>query len=166
MGADLERALEERWAEYEQLRDSGETHSALVRLAEVENCLEHQAVRRSVTRKWESMLRDAALSSQDVELALAGIVAAVKRLRRMLNVGTRFVYEELMLAITMRVELDLLVDFLARRGFADVAGPEILALDEDLIEIAHSKKHRSAFSSAQAAARRNWGIPLQTRWLL
>jgi hypothetical protein len=162
--ATLDNALAERWAEYERLRDGGEPYSAAIRLAELENCLQYQRIQKPVRHKWEAKVCEAE-SEQDVGRVLAGAVAAMDRLHRMLSIGTDYVYEELMLLITIRVELDLLFEFLAKRGAIDAIASRLGVLDEELLEIAHSEKHRTPFSKAQAGARGSWGIPLETRWL-
>ncbi len=162
----LKRALDERWVEYERLRAGGDICSALIRLSEIENCLEHQPIRAAMRQEWGSVLRGVSLSSEDVQRALTGAAARVERLRRMLGIGTRFVYEEVMLAITERVELDLLLEFCRKRGIGDFERITVASLDLALVELAQAKQHAAMFSSAQAVARRNWGIPLQTRWLM
>lgn len=164
MEDELEELLERRWPERPALRDGDAAYDSALRLAEIDNCLAHQRVAGPRRQAWSARVR-AAWRELDVDRVLEGAAAAVKRLRWIFGIGTEFVYEELMLAVTMRVQLDLLLAFLDRRDIEHGLASEVEALDETLRAIAESKKHRGPFSSAQAAARRNWGLPLETRWL-
>jgi hypothetical protein len=65
----------------------------------------------------------------------------------------------------MRVELDVLCDFLEKRGLVGRDSQDLAGLDGALRKVARSKINRSSFLKAQAACRKNWGIPLQSGWL-
>ena len=95
--------------------------------------------------------------------ALAEAEQNVSRLKRMLSAGTNFTYEETVLAITLRVELQLLAEFLLKRRGAIEFAPDLA--DEDLREVSGYSQNVFAFGSAKAAAKRNWGIPIRSSWL-
>ena len=91
--------------------------------------------------------------------AIAEAMKNVSRLRRMLTIGTTFIYEELLLAITIRVELGLFAQFLAQRG--EAPDFHLSAIDDELRRVAGHHENAAAFRSAQAPAKRNWGAPIQ-----
>ena len=85
-----------------------------------------------------------------------------KHTQRMLSAGTNFTYEEMVLAITLRVELQLLAEFLLKRRGTIEFAPDLA--DKDLREVSGYSQNVSAFRSAKAAAKRNWGIPIRSSW--
>jgi hypothetical protein len=97
------------------------------------------------------------------EAAIAEAIKNASRLQRMLSIGTTFTYEELMLAITIRVELQLLSQFLASGG--EAPDFHFLDIDDELWRVAGHPENASAFRSAQTEARRNWGAPIQASWI-
>jgi hypothetical protein len=157
------QAVSDRWAEYQRFYRAGAAYSALTRLGAIENCLKHGRLSGAVAQKWQTLLRDVPLSDEDLTKARSEAFDTLERLRRMISVGTKFIYEELLWAITMRVELQLLSDFLRSRKVADEI--DTAAVDAELRDLGRSKENASAFRNAQNAAKRNWGIPLHTSWL-
>jgi hypothetical protein len=159
----IELVLTERWADYQRLRAAGAAYAALVRLGEIDNILNQNEGHDPAVQKWKLSVGQAQIPDAMREAAIAEAFKSVSRLRRMLSIGTTFVYEELMLAITIRVELELLSRFLAQRGTA----PDfhLLAIDDELRRVAVHHENASAFRSAQTAARRNWGAPIQASWI-
>lgn len=142
---------------------AGAAYSALVRLGEIDNCLRYGDLPEPLVRKAHTAIHRAAISDEVLAKASAEAKGNLARLKQMLSVGTRFTYEELLLAITMRVELELLEDFLRGRGMA--VEFDARSLDDDLLEVARYHQNSSAFRSAQIAAKRNWGLPLRSQWL-
>jgi len=103
------------------------------------------------------------VSNEMYRQAVAEAKQNISRVERMLGIGTTFLYEELMLALTVRVELGLLCEFFIDRGIALEFSPG--SFDEKLLEVSRRKENVVAFRSAQAAAKRNWGVPVQSPWL-
>jgi hypothetical protein len=155
--------VSDRWAEFERLYKAGATYSAFTRLGEIENYLGHRSPKGAPAEKWRTRLREVRLSDADVGKARGGALESLERLTRMTSVGTRFSYEELLLAITMRVELEVFADFLKKRSLA--VDLDTAAVDRDLVDLARSGENAATFRSAQNAARTNWGIPLKSSWL-
>jgi hypothetical protein len=160
---DIEPILGERWADYQRLRAAGATYAALVRLGEIGNVLDHTNGHDPVVRKWKPTVVEAQIPDAMRRAAIAEAIKNVSRLQRMLSIGTTFTYEELMLAITTRVELELLSRFLAQRG--ETPDFHLSAIDDQLRRVAGHYENASAFRSAQTAARRNWGTLIQASWI-
>ena len=159
----IERLLAQRWTRYEEYKRSGAAYSALVRLGEIINVLRHGGISDPVGRKWNVAARQVEVSDEMYRQAVAEAKQNISRVERMLGIGTTFLYEELMLALTVRVELGLLCEFFIDRGIALEFSPG--SFDEKLLEVSRRKENVVAFRSAQAAAKRNWGVPVQSPWL-
>jgi len=153
--------LEERWTEYLRLYREGATYSSFVKLAEINHCLGYAP--QLLTQKWSATIQNVPITDDDVQSLRAGVAQKIQRLQRIVSAGTHFMFEETLLLVTMRVELELLSAFLVERGI--VVTMDVAALDDALQAIATSPVNARAFRSAQDAAKQNWGIPLHTRWL-
>lgn len=160
---DFDGAILIRWGEFERLHKAGAAYPAIVRLAEIDNFLRNQRTQPRLVEKWSSAIGEVELSSEMVSSAMDDAKQSLVKLARMLSVGTTFTYEELLFALTMRVELDLFVQFLARRGIK--IDLDVTLADNELLEIARGRENIAAFRSARAAAKRNWGIPVASEWL-
>ena len=149
--------------DYLRFYRAGATCSAFVKLAEITHCLNYATLPQELTRKWNATIQNVSITDEDIRSVRTAVVQNIQRMQRIVNVGTRFIYEESLLLITIRVELELLSAFLAERGIAMTM--DFAALDDALLAIATSSANARDFRSAQTAAKQNWGIPLHTRWL-
>jgi hypothetical protein len=156
-----EDVIYDMWNEYSRLYAAGEVGSAFTRLGEIANYLEHAHLPERLTRKWYAALQDVPTTDDDIRIATAQAERRIERLQRLVSVGTKFLYEEVMLAITYRIELEMLGHFLEVRGIHGRL--DTASIDENLLGLARS--HGELFRKVQAVARRNWGIPLKSRWL-
>lgn len=159
----LDNVLEERWAEYEELRASGATYSAVVTLGEISNCLAYLGPHEETSRGIR--LQEVALSEVERREARDGADATVRRLHRVLSTGGRYEYEEVMLVLTYRVDLDLFAEGMVALGYGADALMSLEVVDGELRSLMGDPQHRALFQSAQRAARRNWGLPLSVSWL-
>ncbi|MEM9193094.1 MAG: hypothetical protein AAGF12_28230 [Myxococcota bacterium] len=100
-----------------------------------------------------------------MEKGVAGAEADVAKLERMLSVRSGYVGEELCLLITLRVTLELVLDLLPCTAAHRNLMARLGHLDRELIDVALSSRYRRAFQQEQRSTRRNWGIPLSSRWL-
>lgn len=157
-----ENLLQGRWTEYQRLLEVRASYAPLVRLAEIDNVLSQEGVPRPISHKWALIVQEEKIPDEMYRKALAEAEQNVSRLKRMLSAETNFTYEEMVLAITLRVELQLLAEFLLKRRGAIEFAPDLA--DKDLREVAGNSQNVSALRSAKAAAKRNWGIPIRSSW--
>lgn len=157
-----ENLLQNRWTEYERLLEVRASYAALVRLAEIDNVLSQEGVPWPISEKWALIVQKETIPDKMYRKALAEAEQNVSRLKRMLSVGANFTYEEMVLAITLRVELQLLAELLLKRRGAIEFAPDLA--DDDLQEVSGCSQNVSVFRSAKAAAKRNWGIPIRSSW--
>lgn len=159
----LDQALRELWSEYRRYSSVGEHYSAIVNLGEVENLLRHGKIPRPLNRKWRATLDHEHIQAQSLALAAKGAKADIARLRHVMSIGDKFIYEETMLLITLRVEVQLATEFFESRGFEFAA--DIRDVDVALRRIARSGLNFTAYESARRKARKNWGLPIVSKWL-
>jgi len=157
-----ENLLQNRWTEYRRLLEVRASYAALVRLAEMDNVLSQEGTTWPISLKWVSIVQKETIPDEMYKKTLAEAEQNVSRLKRMLSVRTNFTYEELVLAITLRVELQLLAEFLLKRRGEIEFAPDLA--DEDLREVSGYSQNVSAFRAAKATAKRNWGIPIRSSW--
>lgn len=159
----MDQALKECWAEYQSFTSSGTHYSAIVRLGEIENLLRHGKILRPLDRKWRSMLDQELISEERLSLAAKGAKADVARLRHVMSVDDKFIYEEAMLLITLRVMVQLAMEFFESRNY-DLA-VDTQDVDENLRRVARLAQNFTAYESARRKARKNWGLPIVSKWL-
>lgn len=163
MSSNLAGEIQERWAAYLRFYREGAIYSAFVRLSEIANCLQHASVPSSVESRWTDALREVEVTSDDLRSIGEEVKQKIEAVRRMLDAGTDLIYEEVLLVITVRTELDLLLRYLTDRGAAELA--DTSSLDQALDAMAQAPGTSDVFRSAQASAKRNWGLPLHSKWL-
>ena len=117
-------------------------------LAEIDNVLSQDGVPWPISHKWALIVQNETIPDEMYRNALAEAEQNVSRLKRMLSVGTNFTYEEMVLAITLRVELQLLAELLLKRRGAIEFAPDLA--DEDLKEVSGHSQNVFAFRSAKA----------------
>jgi hypothetical protein len=163
MADKLDQALTRRWADHRRFLVEGAMYSAAIKLAEMDNCLRNTRSDDAFVEKWKQLIDQAGLADDQLTMIYAEAQKRIGRLKRILGIGSQFSYEELLLAVTDRIELDLLQKYLHVRKL--LPNFDTRELDEDLVAIANSRQNSGAFQSAQAAAKRNWGLPVKSRWL-
>src|SRR5262245_58262833 len=122
---DLAGAIEERWADYMRLDREGAVYSACVRLGEIANCLRFAQLSPELVSKWSDVLKHVAIPPVTIQCISDEVARTVQRLNRMLGGGSSVTYEEMLLIITIRVELEMLLAFLAERGFGGL--PDVVS---------------------------------------
>jgi hypothetical protein len=150
--------LRERWEAHTRLLEGDGAFTAVVHLAEIETCINLPETPIECRAHWSVVLASVSLPKPVVDAAHHGAQAHLARLQRIVGAGSRFIYEELVLVITMRIELDLFLAF-ARRHWPTVPQLDLSVIDAEIGEIAESPENSGAFASARRACQRNWGLP-------
>ena len=87
----------------------------------------------------------------------------MERLANILSVGDQWEWEELVLVVGKRVELDLVGELLRFLGHPmDV---NVSRADDLIRRVAASKKNGATYDSARRQCARNWGLPIRSPWL-
>lgn len=159
----LEDAFREWHFLYGEYARAGEYFAAVSHLAEMENCL--PLLSRRSQAEWRARIDNEPLPADVVNALAAQMDGEIQRIRRILAFGTVWNHDELLTVCTTRIQIELLLDFLNKRG--QLAGPEFTPddVDEDMTRIARSKENRQALGIAVNLIRKNWGLPITSRWL-
>jgi hypothetical protein len=153
--------VEERWNECETLRRANEFLSAMVRVAEVSRFAE---IEEDETRRAALRARVAAMSFTQAEVGFAREQWFAKRDRMLtlIQSGGVFEYEEIVLVLTGRIELELAKNL---KAGLEVSPLELAGLDAALREMVNVPQNRNEYRSARVSVARNWGVPLNLEWL-
>ena len=158
------KAIRERFAEARKLLAKGAHYSGLVRLAEIENCAANAAIESESAALATKLLGQVPVSSELMQLAIQETITEVRRLEKLLSGASPYEYEEVVLAITMGVQLELFAQFMKRR-FPERIELDLHTVDELLRKLAESRPNKAVFASARSASKRNWGLRIQSKWL-
>lgn len=152
------KVLEKKWKEYENLFARGEIYGAFLRLAAISASLD--GLEPGLRAEFKKRCENAPLSSRMLDSITTGIQTDRQRIRRILSIGKTWTGEELVLVITMKVEIDSATSFLEDRGFEV---PEEIPDSVALIiqRVATSKRNRRAFDNARLLVRTNWGLAIK-----
>jgi hypothetical protein len=98
------------------------------------------------------------------DAARRGIKARADQLERIVMGSIEPLYEEIMLVLTLRIEMDLMVALgVAAFGWSpDESTPDY---DHELESALVARKLQRITREARAAIERNWGVPLASKWL-
>ena len=149
--------LQDVLPEYERLASFGLSFDAISKLGEVLAVADESEVHAA-----KATVRNHVTAAM-AEAAVPEAIAVRSRVLRVLSIGTEFQWEELVLVLTLRVQLDLALAVMDLFG-VDATSFDLTTLDSDLREVALSKQNRRYFMTALATMRRNWGIPIFDRW--
>ena len=102
-------------------------------------------------------------TTEELQRAQAQAHKALQQMQKILAVGEKFIYEEWLLVITLRVELELFDELSSARKFCDRI--DFRSVDEEIHDAAVLPQNAAAFASAHRSARSNWGVRLSSKWL-
>ena len=162
----LEETFIERFREYEYLWPAGEYYGAAKRLAELSHCL--SGLSDDARNDWSERIKFFASPMPEGAITVLenGLVGDAERIRRILSIGSRWNEDEVLLVLGMRIEIDLMLSFLSEYCSYNVTAPlPIEYIDERLVELAKSKEHKRHFRWAIDMMKKNWGLPIDSKWL-
>jgi hypothetical protein len=113
--------------------------------------------------KWANLLKANTITPHMLQSMSKEAAKKIQRLERMFHSSGSLSYEEAMLLVTERVELEMLLSYLHRHGVAEL--PTTALIDDALHGTILSPTDSIAFRKAQRTARMRWGLPLRSRWL-
>ncbi len=160
MQSDLGKELSERFIEYQHFRNEGAYHAALKRLAEISHCIPQ--LDRPERSKWAERLRKEALTEEIIRAVKDGMEEDAQRIRRIFSHGSVWNDEEILLVLTIRIQIDLALAFLNERAVVTVATDDI---DEQMVHISKTSQNRRSFEVAIKLINANWGLPIRSKWL-
>jgi hypothetical protein len=159
----LDPRLVGRLRECEEIARMGASFRAIARLGEVLAFAE-TIYRPSDERRRRVMKEILKIGTPTVrDKALQEAAEGWARVEQVLNIGSVYDSDEILLVVTERVMIQF-----ALPVFQFLDAPlalDIAAADERMREIAgSSKKHRGAFLGSVDAMQRHWIVPIENRW--
>ena len=85
-------------------------------------------------------------------------------MRKILSVGGRYHEEEIVLLLTLRIQLELVITFLNDHLSMRYTGV-LHDIDEELSTLSESSTNGRAFRRATSLIKSNWGLPINSEWL-
>jgi hypothetical protein len=146
---------------YRDLLARGAPFSALAAFGGIVNVLPQLSARARAL--WIDRLMLEPLGPELVDHAAGEASRERERMRRIGSVGESWEWEELVLLVTSRVQLDLVAEALHFAGHTPKF--DLMDVDELLNRIAKSRANAGLYASARDQCRRNWGLPISSRWL-
>ena len=156
MDSKLRKALEERRREYDTLVESADYYAAFIRAAEIDAVT---ALETSPTGITDYLSAADDLPSHVIEAVQHGAKRTEDRIRQIMSTGSHWNEDEIMLVLTLRIQNDVLYDFLTKRGVGIAVDSRRLRY-ESLIE-KFEECCPGDLIPTLAAIRRNWGVPLK-----
>lgn len=154
-----ERSLDRVLSEALRLRDAGAPYSALARLGAILNVIPR--LNGQSRAQWEQTLR--AQSMPEAAIVAGEVRRNSDRLRTTINVGDTWNADELVLILTIRVELELVGAYL--RFMGRTVSFDLADVDEGIARIRGSPLHAALFRSVATSVGRNWGLPIVSSWI-
>lgn len=154
----MKEQLNVLWQEFETLNRQKHVYAAFLRLADIASVL--SCAPPDVRQWYESKLSSVSLDSVAKEHLQEGILSQYAKISRIMSVGDKWNEDELLLLITIKVQIDLLLEFLASRGVRFESSEES-KISIAISEIASSPSNVKTFKRAALLARRNWGVPIR-----
>ena len=163
MNRSLEDSLEQRYQLYVDMREKGVPGTAFVHLAEIFHIITHQDLPNGVKDGWAETIVQVSkvLPHDDVCIDLA---IKLGQLRQIVSVPGLFDEDEILLVLTLRVELEIAALFFDDLGW-DSSQLQEDSVDKALRDILEDECNTAQRTSSIRLIQKNWGIPLVSEWL-
>lgn len=154
--------LRQRVDEYFAFRDRGDAYAALLRLAELHHCRKLLSV--ALVKELDSALTPSTLDPTLSESVVRRAKDQAARIERIVTVGSNFLDDEILLVMTLRVQLELLTTLLQDLYAIDL-GIDFDQMDAWIREAFCRPRLGQKLQEVLAQMRRNWGLPIESHWL-
>ena len=153
--------LEKHFGSYQELLLEQAWYSAAVSLAEIF----HASARLPAEQRaaWQSRSKEE-LTEKFLQEVRKGLEQNIQRIRRILSVGSEWTGEEILLLMQMRINIELLSDFLG----SAIAVPSLVHLkhiDDQLSTLAKSRNHSDHFEWALMRIKKTAVFDVEYLWL-
>jgi hypothetical protein len=154
-------ALEKHFRSYQELLLERAWYSAAVSLAEIF----HLSARLPAAQRaaWQSRIKEE-LTEQFLQEVRIGQEQSIQRIHRILSVGSEWTGEEVLLLMQMRINIELLSDFLGNAAAAESL-VQLKQIDDHLSTLAKSKNHTDHFRWALQRMKKVAVFDIERVWL-
>lgn len=103
-------------------------------------------------------------SSAPASLAASEALARWNKAMRIVSVGSEFELDEIILVLTLRIQLALVIEILHRLGIDTTTMFRIAPLDRKIQDLAREECNKAEFARALASLAHHWHIPIADEW--
>jgi hypothetical protein len=152
--------LEKHFRSYQELLLEQAWYSAAVSLAEIFHA--SAALPAAQRAPWQSRIKEE-LSEKFLQEVRMGLEQNIQRIRRILSVGSEWTGEEILLLIQMRINIELLLDFLGN-AVAVESLVHLKHIDDQLSTLEKSSNHADHFRWALRRMKRTAVFDIEYVW--
>lgn len=162
MNFDLEKRLNEKFEEYLFFLKGGGIYRAVVILGEICNCI--SKLNKTKQSEWTKRLNDNKLSELQFQSIIVEVESEIKEIKRLLSIFNVWIVEEIVLILTLRIQVDLVIAVLNEMGYQE-ANIDLYDTDEKILRISKAEASKRPFTESVNLIKKNWGMPLTNKWL-
>ena len=162
MATQLNEALEQTFQEFQEFEKQEEYGSSFERLAEIYNVLENQELPKKVKFTWMEKVNSALASFGCFEDVEARVKSNVDRVNRIFSVGESFDEDEILLILTLMIEVDLGLALFGHLKCYPIS-LDYESLNSKLNEIESSNVNKNDFLLAVQMIKKNSLLPIVSR---
>ena len=151
------------YSEFLHFAEESTAFRSAVKLGELWNHLQYSTLPQSAKERWKLNVDEGRSYIAAPESLQPELAERLDKLQRIVGTGTKFVYEEIVVIISQRVQIDLVLDLPSIRLEVDLSMLE--SIDDDIKSLSASSLNHSAFEAAKVSVRKNWRIPIRHRLL-
>lgn len=148
--------------EYFEFKEEGDEPAAFERLAYIYNVVENNALARKTNYKLKEVVESALREFASFDRVKVRLVENTERAMKILSIGSEFDEDELLLVLTLLMEVELGLALL-RHLNSDFIDPNIELVNSDLESL--SRGNRRSLESAKKMIRTNCTLPVTSRYL-
>ncbi|HEU4508095.1 MAG TPA: hypothetical protein VFR78_07660 [Pyrinomonadaceae bacterium] len=154
-------ALEKHFRSYQELKLEQAWYSAAVCLAEIFHASATLPAKERAA--WESRLKGE-LNEKLLHEVRIGLEQNINRIRRILSVGSEWTGEEILLVMQMRINIQLLSDFVGSAAAVEEL-VYLKQIDAQLSTVAKSGNHTDHFRWAQTRIKKTAVFDIERLWI-
>ncbi len=160
----IQTEIEDRLCEFSRFLDLRAYFSAAVKYGEVINCARNYLDQNKEYQNRLPTIADSALAPLIFRETADEVKSRINRISRILSVGDEFTYEEIMLIVTLRIEIALALETLDYVRW-DISEFRLSDIDQEIDDAMSRDSNKYIFRDSILASVKNWGINLKLKWI-
>jgi hypothetical protein len=161
MTSDRGKDLEERFDLYRSHLRERAWYIAATYLAEIS--YRSASLRGAQRAAWNSRIEKEELLEEFLREVRLGLGKSIKRIYRVLSIGTEWTGEEILLVMTLRIEIKLVSNFLENAIPVELLG-HLKQIDEQLAFLEQSENHSRHFECGLRQMKKHWMSDIESIW--
>lgn len=150
--------LERLYSEFVESDGTSGTFESFVRLGEVWNCVQNSELTTHTRENWISRIVEAGSRISSPETLQAELDERIRGLERIVSIGTEFIFEEIVVIISERIQIDLILKLPSKVVETDRA--LLKRIDSEIATLSSAPKNQAALRSAKNRVRKSWSSPI------